>query len=661
MYAHFTETKKGTWAYIQKSTRIDGKVTTLTLKRLGLLSDIQKEHGCVDPRQWVVDLAERMTREEREGRGAVSLDFYPSKKMESGSRPLRHGGDLMLIPLYNRLGLREICKEISKGSRAKYDLNEILRTLVTSRLLHPASKAKTFDLAGEMVKPPKFGEHDMYRALSLLAGHIDDIQAKVYRNSCGIVKRRTRVIYYDCTNYFFEIEDNDRDYVDTETGEVVTGLRKRGKSKENRPNPIVQMGMFMDMDGIPLAFVIFPGNESEQTSLQPLERVLDSKFGLTDFVVSTDAGLGSEENRRYNMAGGRDYICVQSLPSLKAADREMALAPKGWRIAYCHDDKRRGTLEENYLGDNGVFDLDTLREAARKHDREHAAEIRGGACRRLLQDVTFFREIIVDKEYKYPNPQWEKMEREHPGKKHTDADGKTVPRELKSVRPERVIVTYSHDFDLYLKHKRDERLRSAEKIVRNRQTKSRQSQQDPRRYVTTTYTTASGEKAAKVEMAIDHDAVNQEERFDGFYAYGTSLDDSAIEVLRARSFHHEIEHLFRTTKTFLDARPVYLSRQDRIKSHFLICFLSMVIVKILQRQLTAANPGAYRDNPLTIDSLIETLQNLRFGLLPGNNYIPMFKPSALMSQLQSLVGVEIDTQILTSIKMNKAYRHVNVG
>ena len=659
MYARFLKTNAGIWACIQKSTRINGRSKTETVRKLGLLSDIQKEYGCSDPHQWVLELANQMTAEEKSRTATVVLDFKPAEETSMDENPLRHGGDLMLIPLYNRLGLPRICKEIAKGSRVKYDLDEILRTLVTSRLLFPASKAKTFDLAKDMVRPPKFEEHDMYRALSLLAGHINDIQAQVYKNSCGFMERRTRVIYYDCTNYFFEIEDNDRDYVDAETGEVITGLRKRGKSKENRPNPIVQMGMFMDMDGIPLAFVIFSGNESEQTSLQPLERVLDSKFGLTDFVVSTDAGLGSEDNRRYNMAEGRDYICVQSLPSLKAADQDMALNPKGWHIAYCHDDRRRRSLEENYLDENGVFDLDTLREAAREHDSNHAAEIRKGACRRMLQDVTFFREIIVDKEQKYPNPQWEKMEKEHPGEKHLDAGGKPVPRELKSVRPERLIVTYSHDFDLYLKHKRDERLRAAEKIVRNKKTKSRQSQQDPRRYVATTYTTASGEKAARVEMAIDREAVTHEERFDGFYGYGTSLDDNAVDVLRARSFHPEIEHLFRTTKTYTDARPVYLSRQDRIKSHFLICFLAMVILKILQRQLTEANPEAYRENPLTIDSLIETLQNLRFGMLPGNNYTPMYRRTGLTDQIQELAGIKVNYQIIKRKDMNAAYRTVN--
>ena len=218
-----------------------------------------------------------------------------------------------MLPLYSGLGLKDICAGIVKGTRVKYDLNEILQTLVMGRILFPGSKSRTYEKAKSMVRPPEFSEADMYRALSLLAEHMDDIQAKVYINSKDIVRRRERVIYYDCTNYFFEIEENDVDVVDPDTGEHIPGLRKRGKSKEHRPNPIVQMGMFMDMDGIPLAFVVFPGNESEQTTLRPLEEVINRKFGMTDYVVSTDCGLGSEDNRRYNMAEGRDYICVQSI------------------------------------------------------------------------------------------------------------------------------------------------------------------------------------------------------------------------------------------------------------------------------------------------------------------------------------------------------------
>lgn len=225
-------------------------------------------------------------------------------------------------------------------------------------------------------------------------------------------------------------------------------------------------------------------------------------------------------------------------------------------------------------------------------------------------------------------------------------------------RPERVIVTYDHDFALYLKHKRAENLARAKKIVDRKQTKSRQSQQDPRHYVTTTHKTKNGERAVKIEMAINTDIVSQEEALDGFYAYGTSLEDDAIDVLRIRSFHHEIEHIFRTTKSFLDARPVYLSRQDRIRSHFLICFLAMVILKILQRQITEANPEEYKNEPLPIDRLITTLRDMRFAHLEGSGYLPMFTRTMLTDQLQSLVGVNINTQIIPTRTMTANYRNV---
>ena len=555
-----------------------------------------------------------MTQEEKEGRKKIDFSLSPSKVVDKGERPLRHGGDLMLLGLYNRLGLPKICGAIVKGRRIKYDLNETLQTLVTSRVLFPCSKRRTMELAKSYVRPPKFKESDMFRSLSLLSDHIDMIQAQVYRNSLDILPRRDKVVFYDCTNYYFEIEDNDSDIIDKDTGEVIVGLRKSGKSKEHRPNPIVQMGMFMDYDGIPLAFKIFPGNESEQKSLQPLEEVLNHRFGMTDYVVSTDAGLASEDNRRYNMAEGREYICVQSIPSLPKDDRKMCVRPEGWRIAFRKKADHRLPLDPKNPA-REIFNLDELLEAEKKQPG-------------MLKDTTLYKEIVVMK----------------------------GPEDAK--RPERVIVTYDHDFAMYLKHKRAENLKRAKKIVDKKQTKSRQSQQDPRHYVTTTHKTRKGERAVKIEMAINTDVVAQEEALDGFYAYGTSLDDEAVDVLRIRSFHHEIEHIFRTTKTFLDARPVYLSRQDRIKSHFLICFLAMVILKMLQRQITEANPEQYKDEALSIDRLINTLRDMRFAHIEGAGYLPMFSRNDLTDQLQNIAGVNISTQIIPTRTMTANYRCV---
>lgn len=650
MKANFTETKKGVWAYIQKSVRINGKSTTVQVKKLGLLSDIQKEHGCSDPRQWVVDLARKMTLEEKEGMLAIDIPFCPAKDIVPGERPLRIGGDMMLLPLYTDLGLPQACRKIASQSRVRYDLDGILRTLVMGRILYPGSKYLTYDKSRSLVMPPRFAPEDMYRSLSLLSNHIDDIQAQVYTNSKKFMDRRDRVIYYDCTNYFFEIEDNDKDYIDNETGEFIAGLRKRGKSKENRPNPIVQMGMFMDMDGIPLAFVVFPGNESEQATLQPLEEKLGRSFGMTDFIVSTDAGLGSESNRRYNMAEGRDYICVQSLPSLPEEDRKAAIDPRGWRIAYCRDTAQRGMLIDTY-SEGGIFNLDELRQA----DKDSYSTRRQQS---ILCNTTFYKEILVEKTEKYENPAWLRAKKAAPDSTPADNNGKRIPHYLKSTRKERLIVTYSHDFAMYLRHKRAERLAAAQKIVAKGQANPRRSQQSPLNYIETIHKTEDGLAAVKTEMAIKDEVLQQEEALDGFYAYATSLDDEALLVLRARSLHHEIEHLFRTTKTHLDARPVYLSRQDRIKSHFLICFLSMTILKMLQKQLADAFPEAYGQEPLEIDRLIETLRDIRFDMLPRHYYKPLFGRSELTDRLQELLDIDINKQIISTHKMKAVYKKV---
>lgn len=594
--------QEGKIYYIAKSFRNERGISTKkNMFRLGTLDEIRRREGVSDAWQWAQEELARRNEEERIGRQKLKIELSPSKRINTGECVKYSGGDLMLIPFYNALGLPQICREIQTDTRTEYSLNEILESLVVSRILYPCSKKGAYELNKKRIRPTSFGLEDIYRALSLLSSHIDDIQARVWSNSQKITDRNTRIIYYDCTNYYFEIEDNDKDFVDKQTGEYIPGLRKRGKSKENRPNPIVQMGMLMDGDGIPLSFIIFPGNESEQPSLQKIEEMVANKFGLNEFIISTDAGLGSENNRRYNMTEGREYITVQSLPSLPKADQDMALAPEGWRIAF-----RDSALPpiDPFNPERKIFNLSEIDLDAERHTR-------------------FYKEIIVDK--------------------CMDGDKSTA-------RQERVIVTYSHDFALYLRHKREERISSAQKIVNRRQTKSRQSQQDPRRYVATEYITKEGIKATNVKMALDQKAITADQRFDGFYAYGTSLDDDAADVLRARSFHHEIEHLFRTTKTFLEARPVHLQRQDRIRSHFLICFLAMVIIKILQKKLHMPE--------LTIDQLILTLRSIEFDYFKSIGYRPLFERNEITDRLQQIAGITIDTEIVETKRMNKLYRNI---
>lgn len=588
--------------YIQESFRDkDGRSTSRKIETLGTEEEIEKKYGCADGLQWAKEYVARLNEEKRLGREKVRIALSPSERIRPGEQVEYSCGDLLLLPIYNGLGLRQQCEGIVAGTKVKYNLNEILETLVMLRLLCPCSKLASYGLGKKRIRRLACSLEDVYRALTLLSSHVDDIQAAVWENSQKIVRRDTRVIFYDCTNYYFEIEDNDPVGIDPRHPRRPEGIRRRGKSKEHRPNPIVQMGLLMDSDGIPLSFIVFPGNESEQPSLQKIEEVVADKFGLNEFIISTDAGLSSEDNRRYNMTEGREYIAVQSLPKLPEADCRMALDPHGWHIAF-----RDSGLDPIDPSDPGrdTFCLTDMDLETERHTR-------------------FYKEIIVNK----------------------CIDGKKS-----TARPERVIVTYSHDFALYLRHRREERRKAAEKIVRKKQTRPRQSQNDPRRYVETVYVTDDGVPAEHVLIGINMEAIEQEERFDGFYAYGTSLDDDAVEILRARSFHHEIEHLFRTTKTFLDSRPVHLQRSDRIRSHFLICFLAMVILKILQKQL---------DMPeVPVDRLIATLRSFKLGHIRGAGYIPLFERDEVTDRLQTISGICIDTQIIKQKTLNALYRNV---
>mgnify|MGYP002544892531 CR=1 FL=1 len=600
MKLSFSRPQRPHTIYVLKSFRDKtGKSTTCRVETLGTEEDIERRHGCADGLAWARAYVARLNEEEKRGKELVRAEFSPVGRIAPGRQVVHDCGDLLLLPLYNGLGLPEVCRDIVEGTRAKYDLNEILEMLVMQRVLCPCSKLGTYELGKKRIRRTTCALEDVYRALSLLSAHIDDIQAAVWEGSRKIVGRDTRVVFYDCTNYYFEIEDNDPVGADPRHPGRPEGIRRRGKSKEHRPNPIVQMGLLMDADGIPLSFIIFPGNESEQPSLQKIEETVADKFGLNEFIISTDAGLSSEENRRYNTTEGREYIAVQSLPKLPEADCRAALDPRGWHVAF--RDSSLGPVDPSDPG-RDTFNLDEIDLEAERHTK-------------------FYKEITVDKRIG--------------GRKDT-------------ARPERIIVTYSHDFALYLRHKRAERLPVAEKIIRRKQAAPRQSQNDPRRYVSTAYVTSEGVQAEHIHMSLNREVIEQEEKFDGYYAYGTSLDDDAVDILRARSFHHEIEHLFRTTKTFLDARPVYLQRSDRIRSHFLVCFLSMVILKILQKRLDM--PG------LSIDRLITTLRGFKLGYIKGAGYMPLFERDGLTDRLQELAGICLDTEIVRTKTINALYR-----
>ena len=337
MRLNIVKSKNAEQLYIIKSFRKeDGKTSSRIVKKLGTMASLLPKHDNNREKviAWGKEQAELLTAQEATETLSIEISLSENKQNKKGEKKLFQCGYLFPQYIYHKLGLHEICKEISNKHNINYDLSDILAKLIYTRILSPNSKLSSFESSKDFVQPPNFELHQIYRALSLLSGYSDEIQAKLYKNSLNVLDRNKGILYYDCTNYFFEIEKE-------------KGSRKYGKCKEHRPNPIVQMGLFMDGNGLPLAFSIFPGNESEQPSLKPLEKKIIQDFGLSKFVVCTDAGLASTDNRIFNNIQNRSFIVTQSLKSIKSHIKEWALSPIGWKIDGSENEYNLNEINEN--------------------------------------------------------------------------------------------------------------------------------------------------------------------------------------------------------------------------------------------------------------------------------------------------------------------------
>lgn len=551
--------------YITQSyTNSQGKSTSKTIRKLGTLAELSKRlHTDRDGvLAWANEQARLETasyKSEKED-ALVMVPFHSNKLMDYHKQKLFTGGYLFLQSIYYGLKMDSICRKIKSRYKFEYDLNAILSDLIYTRVLVPSSKSSSFRTAKQFLEPPTYRLHDVYRALSVLAREMDFIQAEVYKNSFFLGSRNDRILYYDCTNYYFEIEQEDGD-------------KKYGKSKEHRPNPIIQMGLFTDGDGLPLAFSLFPGNQSEQKSLKPLETRILQQFGCEKFIYCSDAGLASEDNRAFNHMGQRSFIVTQSIKKLPAEDRTWALDRNGFKR----------------LSDDASMDITKLSEEDK--------------------DQLYYKE---------------------------------EPFTTKKLH-QRLIITYSPKYASYQKAVRAEQIARAEKMVANGTLKKQcKNPNDPARFVNKIAATEEGEKA-KIHYYLDLDKIAEEEMYDGLYAVCTDLlDDDVADILKVSEGRWQIEDCFRTMKTDFEARPVYLTREDRIKAHFLTCFLSLLHFRLLKRSLKDA---------YTTEQLLQTLRNIKFADVEEQGFMPVYERQKITDDLHETCGFRTDYQFITKRKM----------
>lgn len=590
MRINITKSANAECFYVVKSYRIKGKNSTKVVEKLGNLDQVKKRANGMDPYVWAKEYAAKLTREEEEASRQVMVPFSQSKLIASGETQKFNGGYLFLQKIYSELGLKEICKAIDRKNKYDYRLDSILSRLVYCRIINPASKLGTYEFSHNLIEPPEFELHQIYRALDTIAEEKDYILEKLYKNSTSVVSRNTDVLYYDCTNYFFEIEEE-------------KGLRKYGHCKEGRPLPIVEMGLLMDGDGIPLSFCISDGNTNEQTTLKPLEEKILSDFELSRFIVCTDSGLSSGGNKFLNSTHGRNFITSSSLKNMDTARADKLMEPEGWFLI--GDVKK----EKHNIA---VIEMDEKLYA------EH-------------YDSTFYKEEwFIDK---------------------VDVFDEDAQKKVKRYLEQRLIVTFSFKYKRYqeeLRARRIERAKAA--VVKGKSGVHQKRQNDYHNYILEVHSTKEGNVAEEVAFGIDDEAIAADAKYDGYYAVYTSLDQNKYPVEKINSINHnrwEIEECFRIMKSEFRARPIYLQKDNRIKAHFMTCFIALLLLRILEKKLKLNN------TEFTYPEIIDCLSDMDFVKLGQEGYIPAYTRSSLTDALHNVSGFRTDYEITSIASMKK--------
>lgn len=507
--------------YYAVSIRKGKKTTSKNVRRIGRLSELKKEY--TDPIAHFRAEAKRLTDE---GKSEPSFEIPANVMLDPMKKRRIMLGYIFPQSVYYSLGLDMVMRGIRNESKATYDFNRIMRDLIIGRVLSPLSKSSTYEKAFSFPESPDYDLQHVYRSLSLMAKNFDLIEEKAFKGMKKYADVDTSVTYYDCTNFYFEIEEED-------------GFRTYGKSKENRPNPIVQMGLFLDRNGLPISMCINPGRTNEQKTMIPLEKMMTERFGIEKFVVCADCGLSGKRNLRFNSTENHGFVVTKSLKKVSEDVRARLMGDGGW--------KRFGDASGR------LYSLKEIREDAN------------------LRDVIFY----------------------HDEKFAMGSDG----------FEERIVTTYCGRLREYQRSVRERQLQRAMELVRQGKIRKGVNQNDVRRFIVVDSVTENGEVAEKKVFSIDRERFEEESEYDGFYAVTTDLDDDPGEIIRINRGRWEIEESFRIMKSDFDGRPVFVSREDRIRAHFLTCYLAFMIFRIIEQKL---NKGDVR---YTDPEILRTLRD----------------------------------------------------
>lgn len=606
MKLYYDKRLKDPTYYIQQGFRNGKKTTTKNIKRLGKHSELLLITD--NPLEYAKNEVKKMNEEYRSGRSEfiVTMDFnerIPSTDSPCSNSTSLNIGYLYLKDIYAKLNLSDFFKSVSSDRKITYDCNKICQFLTYARILDPASKYGTYDKLDIYYEKPQVEYQHMIRFLDILDRNSDQYLKHLFDNSENIVKRDTSVMYYDCTNYFFETEKPDEEIVDEVTGEIILGLRQFGISKENKTSPIVEMGLIMDSRGIPISMCIHPGNTNEQLTAVPLEKEVIKMTGNKKFIYCADAGLGSYNIRKFNDMGGRAYIVTQSVKKLGQEIKDIVFNDSNYRL----------------LSNDDAITLKEMRTFNKK-DANNLSLYNDFAYKVIPANTAMDTGLYEEKVYK---------------------NGRTKKVKAKGTLHQYIIVTFSRKMMEYQRTIRERQLERAKKLLRLKDPeKIKKGPNDIRRFLKNT-------SSDTANYVLDMDKIHEEEKYDGFYAVATNLDDSAKDILAVTQNRYKIEDCFRIMKTNFDARPVFLRKPERIRAHFLICYTALLIYRLMECKLD--------DNltHVTTSNLIKTLRNMNVVNMDDMYYKSIYSGSQALDALERCFELQLNRKYYRPSDLNK--------
>lgn len=606
MKLYYDKRLKDPTYYIQQGFRNGKKTTTKNIKRLGKHSELLLITD--NPLEYAKNEVKKMNEEYRSGRSEfiVTMDFnerIPSTDSPCSNSTSLNIGYLYLKDIYAKLNLSDFFKSVSSDRKITYDCNKICQFLTYARILDPASKYGTYDKLDTYYEKPQVEYQHMIRFLDILDRNSDQYLKHLFDNSENIVKRDTSVMYYDCTNYFFETEKPDEEIVDEVTGEIILGPRQFGISKENKTSPIVEMGLIMDRRGIPISMCIHPGNTNEQLTAVPLEKEVIKMTGNKKFIYCADAGLGSYNIRKFNDMGGRAYIVTQSVKKLGQEIKDIVFNDSNYHL----------------LSNDDTITLKEMRTFNKK-DANNLSLYNDFAYKVIPANTAMDTGLYEEKVYK---------------------NGRTKKVKAKGTLHQYIIVTFSRKMMEYQRTIRERQLERAKKLLRLKDPeKIKKGPNDIRRFLKNT-------SSDTANYVLDMDKIHEEEKYDGFYAVATNLDDSAKDILAVAQNRYKIEDCFRIMKTNFDARPVFLRKPERIRAHFLICYTALLIYRLMECKLD--------DNltHVTTSNLIKTLRNMNVVNMDDMYYKSIYSGSQALDALERCFELQLNRKYYRPSDLNK--------